>query len=351
MPYFHNCFNKPPDVNGFGVAPLLLKKLKLMPYFLLCLLSLAATAQSSPQVYDDAYYQQHQIVNVDEAQDGLNFLVLGDWGRNGHYQQRHVAMWMDIAMEQLGGDFIVTTGDNFYSNGVASVSDPYWQSSFEQIYQGPHLFEDWYATLGNHDYRGNWQAQIDYTQVSRRWQMPAQYYAKKFELDDGASVLLVFLDTNPLNPDYKHEAKYAATQQQDAAKQLTWLKDKLASTRATWKIVIGHHPLYSSGKRYGKTGGIRDVLEPILEGHQVDAYFAGHEHDLQHNQPAGTHVANFVSGGGSEVRPVAQREFTKFAASKAGFASVGINKEQLTVSFIDAGGQMLYQYQMNKGNK
>ena len=317
---------------------------------LLCVLSSLALAQSGPQVYDEAHYHQHHIRQLQETPEGLDFLVLGDWGRNGHYQQRQVAMWMDVAMQQLDGDFIVTTGDNFYSNGVASIHDPYWQSSFEHIYQGPHLFEDWYAILGNHDYRGNWQAQIDYTHVSRRWQMPAQYYAKNIALEDGASVLMVFLDTNPLNPEYQHEAKYAATQQQDASKQLAWLKHQLANSNATWKVVIGHHPLYSSGKRYGKTSGIRGVLEPILEGHQVDAYFAGHEHDLQHNQPEGTRVAHFVSGAGSEVRPVAQREFTKFAISQAGFATVGIDKAHMNVRFISADGKLLYQYQIKKDN-
>ncbi|MFQ3235666.1 MAG: tartrate-resistant acid phosphatase type 5 [Paraglaciecola sp.] len=308
----------------------------------------AATAQ---QVYDEAFYQQHHIGKLKASPESINFLVLGDWGRNGHYQQRDVAKWMDVAMMQVDGDFIVTTGDNFYSNGVASVSDPYWQSSFEQIYQGPNLFENWYAILGNHDYRGNWQAQIDYSNVSRRWQMPAPYYAKTLELDDGASVLMIFLDTSPLNPEYQHEAKYAATQQQDSAKQLIWLKHKLAISNATWKIVIGHHPLYSSGKRYGKTSGIRNVLEPILENAKVDVYFAGHEHDLQHNQPVGKYMAHFVSGAGSEVRPVAQREFTKFAVSKAGFAAVSVNDKQLDVNFIDTSGQVLYHYQITKENK
>jgi tartrate-resistant acid phosphatase type 5 len=298
--------------------------------------------------YDEAHYEQQQISQLNVPASSLNFLVLGDWGRNGHYQQRTVAKWMDIAMYQLDGDFIVTTGDNFYSNGVASVDDPYWQSSYENIYNGPHLFEDWYATLGNHDYRGNWQAQIDYSNISRRWNMPAPYYAKTFELKSKDTLLMVFLDTNPLNPEYKDEAKYAETQKQDGAKQLTWLTHTLATSEAKWKIVIGHHPLYSSGKRYGKTDGIRQVLEPIFEKHQVDAYYAGHEHDLQHNQPQGTTVAHFISGAGSEVRPVTQREFTQFAQSTAGFTSVSVNQNSLLTQFISASGKVLYHYEINK---
>ncbi|MEP7706629.1 tartrate-resistant acid phosphatase type 5 family protein [Paraglaciecola sp. 25GB23A] len=323
------------------------KRISLKASFCLVLL-LSCNLSQAQEIYDQAYYQQHNIEQLTTTPKSLNFLVLGDWGRNGHYEQRAVAKWMDIAMEQLDGDFITTTGDNFYSNGIASVNDPYWQSSYETIYTGPHLFEEWYATLGNHDYRGNWQAQIDYSNISRRWNMPAPYYAQTFELKGKESVLMVFLDTNPLNPEYKNEAKYAETQKQDGPKQLAWLEHKLSTSQAKWKIVIGHHPLYSSGKRYGETDGIRQVLEPIFEKYYVDAYYAGHEHDLQHNQPKGTTVAHFVSGAGSEVRPVKQSEFAKFAQSTAGFAAVSVNQNTLVTQFISSTGNVLYQYKINK---
>lgn len=299
-------------------------------------------------VHDESYYQTQQIQGLTVPAESLNFLVLGDWGRNGHYQQISVAEMMDVAMWQLDADFIVTTGDNFYSNGVASVDDPYWKTSFEDIYHGPHLFENWYPTLGNHDYRGNWQAQIDYSDVSRRWVFPSSYYAKRFELDSGEAVLLLFIDTSPLNPGYKNEAKYAETQKQDSAKQLAWIEAQLTTSNAKWKIVIGHHPLYSSGKRYGEIAEIRGVLEPIFEKHKIDAYFAGHEHDLQHNQPQGTTVQHFVSGAGSELRKVAQRPFTRFAQATAGIASVSVSDNELLVQFISDASKVLYQYSINK---
>lgn len=303
------------------------------------------------QIHDEQYYQQHQIQDATSLANSLNFLVLGDWGRNGHYFQRQVAQVMDVAMAQLDGEFVTTTGDNFYSNGIASVNDPYWRTSFEDIYSGPHLFENWYPTLGNHDYRGNWQAQIDYSNVSRRWVMPSQYYAKTFTLDGGQQLLLLFIDTSPLNPEYKDEAQYAVTQQQDGEAQLQWLKNQLTTSNAGWKIVIGHHPLYSSGKRYGKTDGIRRVLEPLFEQFNVAAYFAGHEHDLQHNKPEGTTVAHFVSGAGSEIRPTASREFTKFASSTAGFAAVSVNQNSMLVQMISAEGKLLYRTEISRESK
>ena len=91
-----------------------------------------------------------------------SFLAFGDWGRDGAQHQRDVAVQMGKAAAELGCRFIASVGDNFYENGVQSVDDPQWKTSFENIYTDPALQVPWYAVLGNHDYKGNPQAQIDY---------------------------------------------------------------------------------------------------------------------------------------------------------------------------------------------
>ncbi|GAB3031881.1 purple acid phosphatase family protein [Bowmanella dokdonensis] len=315
---------------------------------LLCGLLLTLLGHAAP-TYDERLYASQQIQGLKVNEKALHFLVLGDWGRNGHYRQQDVAHWMEIAMHQLDGELIVTTGDNFYPDGVASVKDPYWSSSYENIYQGPNLFRPWYVTLGNHDYRGNVQAQIDYSQISQRWNLPARYYSRTFALPDSEEeVLILFIDTNPLEPQYQNREKYLATQSENARIQMVWIETQLAGSNARWKLVVGHHPLYSSGKRYGTTDGIRQVLEPMLERHQVDAYIAGHEHDLQHNQPEGKQVAHLVSGGGSSLRPVAEREFTRFAKGTAGFMALSVSPARILVQMIDAEGQLLYFTSLTK---
>lgn len=303
-----------------------------------------SASQSQQNVYSSQYYETQSIEQLFVDEQDVDLLIIGDWGRNGHFSQRSVAKWMDIASHLLDAEMIVTTGDNFYDNGIASVDDPFWISSFESIYDGPNLFVDWHPTLGNHDYRGNWQAQIDYSGRSRRWKMPAQYYDKIVTLNDGSTAHLLFIDTSPLNPDYADEPKYAETQIQSASEQLAWINRKLSNSKAKWRIVFGHHPLYSSGKRFGETEGIRSVLEPILEKHKVHAYFAGHEHDLQHNQPQDTTVAHFISGAGSKLRPTGNVKYTRFAESKGGFASLSIGTNKLVVQFIDDTGSVLYRH-------
>jgi hypothetical protein len=81
--------------------------------------------------YDDKYYQTHEIKQLYADDSDVDLLILGDWGRNGHYAQRSVAKWMDIASHYLDAEMVVTTGDNFYDNGVASIDDPIWNTSFD----------------------------------------------------------------------------------------------------------------------------------------------------------------------------------------------------------------------------
>ena len=51
---------------------------------------------------------------------GLNFLVFGDWGRNGETDQLEVAAQMAQAATDIGAQFVISVGDNFYENGVLS---------------------------------------------------------------------------------------------------------------------------------------------------------------------------------------------------------------------------------------
>ena len=105
-----------------------------------------------------------------------SFLVVGDWGKNGSQVQRQVAAAMGRAAAQVGSRVVVSAGDNFYPQGGASPADPHWRTSSEEVYTAAALQTPWYAALGNHDYRGAPQAQIEYSKRSNRWRMPSRYY-------------------------------------------------------------------------------------------------------------------------------------------------------------------------------
>jgi hypothetical protein len=332
--------------------------LKTFPFtcVLLCLITASCMSRKSgaaipetPETIGTGNYDGGKIAALEVPEDALNFLAVGDWGRNGEFHQKDVAARMGEAAGQLGAEFILSLGDNFYPNGVASVHDYQFVRSFEKVYNAHSLMVDWYVVLGNHDYRGNAEAQIEYSNISRRWRMPARYYSFERELDDdsGEKALFVFIDTSPFEKKYYNEFIYKAkVSTQDTTAQKIWLERVLSESKAKWKFVVGHHPLYSGGKRIKETGDVRSSFEDLFERHRVDAYFAGHEHDLQHNVAKTVH--HFISGAGSEVRPTGQSSFTRFAKSVQGFMCFSVTSNQLLVQTVDYRGNVIYKTTVQK---
>ena len=269
-----------------------------------------------------------------------NFLVVGDWGRDGRYHQSDVASTMNNDAGVLNANFIVSTGDNFYQFGVDSVNDPQFKTSFEDIYTGPALQKKWFIVLGNHDYMGNVQAEIDYSRVSKRWTLPARYYSETIPLKDNkGSIALFFTDTSPLMPDYYKEQKYRNVIGQDSTAQLNWLANKLASSKARWKIVFGHHPVYSD-LGYDVPASFRKDYTRLFKKYHVDAYICGHEHNLEYLNPGG-HTRYFISGAGSQVEAISDAKYTKFAREVSGFMAVSLTGHEMLVRMIDYHGNVL----------
>jgi hypothetical protein len=280
----------------------------------------------------------------EEQEDTFYFYAIGDWGRRGQYGQKDLATTMGKAARIIEPEFIVSTGDNFYPDGVASVSDPAWKYSFEDVYFDHSLNCTWYVTLGNHDYRGSVQAQIDYSDVSRRWEMPDRYFFRDVTTENGKTARFLFVDTNPLNDEYYERDKYRNTVvDQDTTSQLIWI-DSLLQAEVDYKIVVGHHPLYTGGKRVDDVNYVRNHLEPLFDKYEVDVYIAGHEHDLQHIKLENHPTHHLVSGAGSEVRPTGYLESTVFAKSIQGFLVVGLKAEGIDIQFVDLHGAIVHRY-------
>src|SRR5690554_500997 len=283
----------------------------------------------------------HHHTDIHSTKDGISFLAIGDFGRHGAFTQKEVARDMGAIAEILDLNFTVSVGDNFYPNGVQSTRDYQWISSFENIYTHHLLHEPWFVALGNHDYEGNVQAQIDYTGISRRWEMPERYFERMIEIDDDQYLQLLIIDTNPFVSKYQKEPeKYFGINGQDTQKQLDWIEQKLSSKdpKIVWKIVVGHHPLYSGGKRETdkETIEIQQIFESVFEKYKVDAYICGHEHDLQIIRKNNKKPTQFLSGAGSELRETGTTDGTLFAASVPGFMAFTLTANILKAYVIQS---------------
>jgi len=273
----------------------------------------------------------------------LNFLVIGDWGRKGTPEQRAVAQRMAHVAQRLQSRFVLTTGDNFYDDGVASLSDAHWRLSFEQVYTAASLQTAWYVALGNHDYRGCVEAQIDYGSRSARWHLPARFYAMEQSIDEATTVQFVFLDTSPFLARYRPGGAefIPGVSEQAYLPQLDWLRATLAASAAPWKFVIGHHPIYSGSPFHGGAVELQHLVLPILHTYSVQAYICGHEHDLQHLYADGLHCV--VSGAAAEHRDTGRCAYSYFSASTLGFAAVSLTAQRLHLDFYNACGQRIYE--------
>lgn len=279
---------------------------------------------------------------LEVPKDALHFLAIGDWGRQGEQPQQAVANVMAVTAKALDAAFVVTLGDNFYPDGVASTRDPLWESSFNNVYRQFALQIPWYIVQGNHDYRGSVQAQLDYTNISRRWRAPARYYSFTQEVDDSTTVEFFVFDTTPLVSQYytKEPGKHAVVGI-DTIAQRRWADSVLSASKAQWKIAFAHHHIYTGAGRE-TMAETEQFFVPRVARYGVQAYFSGHEHSLQHIVRTGQKTQYFISGGGSERDPEEHKGVAKWYGSDAGFAAISITVREMLVQFLDSKGRVAY---------
>ena len=291
--------------------------------------------------------QRRDTMQLIAPAGALSFIAMGDWGRQGEFNQRAVAAQMGRVARRLDAAFILALGDNFYPSGVQSVNDPQWRTSFEDVYTAHALHVDWYVALGNHDYDGDVQAQVDYSQVSRRWRLPARYYAFREKVADGVDAEFFVLDTSPFITESGGERQQQPVPHTDTTAQRKWLDSALAVSTAKWKFIAGHHPVYGH-RLFPVIPEMERLIVPRVAKYGIAAYFSGHEHRLQHIVPDGSVAHYFVSGAASETRTGSRMPGVRFVSSRSGFFAMSLTRDSLIVQAVDHEGRMLYRTALTK---
>ena len=239
----------------------------------------------------------------------LRFFAISDFGDNCK-EVKSVAAAMNRYATEFNSppNFITGLGDNFYHAGVQSADDEQFKTTWRDVFlkDYPALRVPWRMVLGNHDYMGNPNGQIDYhynkkLNKDHLWYMPSNSYRFQYYLgskseksvNDSVSVDFFAVDTNGCQLHVVEEFPNTPNQLRNTLKELN--KKLLAST-ATWKIVMGHHPMYTAGAGHSGTAEfLRDSskqyfnqqfvngysFEENLTTGKADAYFSGHEHVFQ----------------------------------------------------------------------
>ncbi|KAL1554022.1 Purple acid phosphatase 3 [Salvia divinorum] len=279
----------------------------------------------------------------------LKFLVIGDWGRKGEYNQSQVALQMGRIGEELDIDFVVSTGDNFYDNGLYGETDPAFVESFTNIYTAESLQKPWYTVLGNHDYRGDAVAQMSpiLQKVDRRW-LCLRSFVVNAEVAE-----LFMLDTTPfvndyfINPEHIYDWRGVIPSKSYTTYALKDLDRALKESRAKWKIVVGHHAIRSVG-HHGDTTELVTHLLPILQANGVDLYMNGHDHCLEQISDDESPIQFLTSGAGSKAwrgdLKNLSHEKLKFFYDGQGFMSVQLTNSDMEIAFYDVYGQVLHRW-------
>lgn len=294
----------------------------------------------------DRYPYDLQEFNAPE--EGVKCLVIGDWGRKGNINLKANAHMMNEVCCRIPVNAVLTTGDNFYDSGVNGTSDAHWNRSFEDVFTGDCLLPiTWRPSLGNHDVRGNTDAQIAYSSESNRWDMPANYYEFWLE-EDSVSVHFIAVDTSPFVKKYHNDPDNGQMEyhvsNSDTVQQLVWLDSVLASGNPDWTVVYGHHPVYAAGGRHGETDELVEKFVPIFDEHQLDVYFCGHNHSLELTKTEAKTVYVTSGGGSIPQSRIENKPYNLFGVADAGFTLASFSKDSLQIDIISKRGEVLYNY-------
>lgn len=173
------------------------------------------------------------------AQEIMRFAVIGDFGSGDRNEE-------DVAnlVKSWNPDFILTTGDNNYPDGELATIDRnigFYYHDFIYPYNGAYgtgaAVNRFFPTMGNHD----WDNDVGY---------PGQPYFEYFTLPGNeryyelvkGPIHFFSIDSDKREPDGITSTSV----------QGNWLRTRLAASTATWKIVLLHHPPYSSRTSWPK---------------------------------------------------------------------------------------------------
>jgi hypothetical protein len=306
----------------------------------------------------------------------LRVLVFGDFGANGR-QQTAVARSLAEEHRARPFDFGILLGDNLYpcgpdltlpgamdcafsadGNTVASGYKPPEDPRFQQLFHAPlagltlpggealpiHM------VLGNHDIgfssscmeRGKLdtrtvraRACLEVAHRGPGWNMPARH----FVVDTPAARFILF-DSNAIAID-----DYAFSFDEE----LAFVKEAVAGCGERRCFLASHHMSVAAGSHRPET--LNDVYKErvgrIEAAGRIDAWFAGHDHDLQHSRAAKGYDV-FVSGSAAKSRfekfvpEPAPGARLLFGSTVAGFAVLELFPAGWSMRFLDENRAPLY---------
>ena len=208
-------------------------------------------------------------VTLPNQAGSLKFAVLGDFG-TGQPPEYELAARMATVYATFKFQIVVLVGDNLYGSERPQDFTLKFEAPYKPLLDAGVKF---YASLGNHDAR----TQRDYKPFNMGGKL---YYSFKAPKE---KVRFFMLDSTYPVPE-----------------QIDWLEQELKTSSDDWKIVVFHHPPYSSGGRHGSDLRLRETLEPLFIKYNVSVVLNGHDHFYERIKPQHG-IVYFVAGSGGQL--------------------------------------------------
>lgn len=255
--------------------------------------------------------------------------VIGDFGWAGDPEQQVATL-----VQSWHPNAIITTGDNNYPDGAASTIDANIGQYYHEYigeYQGGYgegaAQNRFFPVLGNHD-----------------WVSPgAQPYLAYFALPDNehyyttqiGPVAMFALDTTPGAPGLSGGAD---------GEQGRWLQNALASSSACWKIVVTHHPPFSSGLH-----GPSNWMQWPYKQWGADLVLSGHDHSYERFVIDGMiYVVNGLGGAPRYDRQTNQPGSVLFYNAAHGAIQLEAEGTTLISRFYTADNTLIDEFRIEK---
>ena len=250
-----------------------------------------------------------------QTNSAAHVLVTADTG-SGNAEQFANGKQMAAIHRQRPVDAVILGGDNIYPDGNLAEVEAKFTKPYAALLQAGVPF---HAVLGNHDIRtGNGDPQISY----KPFGMKGRWYTIR-----QGPVEFFMLDTN-MNAPWQF--------------QMPWLKKALASSTAPWKVVVGHHPIYSAGL-YGDDPNAIARLTPVFAKYGVQLYINGHEHSYERTRSINGTTYLITGGGGAYLRPIQANSRSVKVSSSYSFVELSATEKTLRIDAWTNKGQSLDQ--------
>ncbi len=234
---------------------------------------------------------------ITPAPAAIRFAAFGDYGWAGPNEQAVADL-----VDGFSPDFIVTTGDNSYGSADIDINIGQYYGDYIGDYQGtygPGSSENrFFPAIGNHDYTdgGGLNAYLGYFTLPGAG-IPGSGSSGSERYYDfvRGPVHFFVIDSDPSgigSPPAPGDGRAPDSPQG------VWLQTQLAASTAPWKIVIMHHPPYSSGSVHGS----EVAMQWPYEQWGATAVLAGHDHVyeriLRDDNADGVVFPYFTTGAG-----------------------------------------------------